>query len=72
MNHSVSFHALKTEALNLLLSNMPISKVLNKLHKLFLTNPTLDKKADNAKTPLKLLVTYCITTVLNVNTSSDP
>ena len=44
VNHSVSFHALKTEALNLLLSNMPITKVLNKLRKLFLTNPTLDKK----------------------------
>jgi len=44
VNHSVSFHALKTEALNLLFSNTPLVKVLNKLRKLFVTNPTLDKK----------------------------
>ena len=59
VNHSVSFHALKTEALNLLLSNMPISNVLNKLQKLFLTNPTLDKKKPttprNTKTARHLL-----------------
>ncbi len=44
VNRCVSFHAIKTEALNLLFSKLPISKVLNKLRKLFLTNPTLDKK----------------------------
>lgn len=44
VNHSVSFHAIKTEALNLLFSKTPIDKVLNKLRKLFITNPTLDKK----------------------------
>ncbi len=44
VNHCVSFHAIKTEALNLLFSKVPISKVLNKLRKLFVTHPTLDRK----------------------------
>jgi len=47
VNHVVSFHAIKTEALNLLLSDLPIEKVISKLRALFLTNPILDKK----KTP---------------------
>lgn len=59
VNHSVSFHAIKTEALNLFFSDVPISKVLNKLRKLFLTNPTLDKKKPttprNTKTARHLL-----------------
>lgn len=44
VNHNVSFHAIKSEALNLLLSDIPIPKVLKKLRALFLTNPTLNKK----------------------------
>ena len=44
VNHNVSFHAIKSEALNLLLSDVPIPKVLKKLRALFLTNPTLNKK----------------------------
>ena len=44
VNHVVSFHAIKTEALNLLLSDLPIEKVISKLRALFLTNPILDKK----------------------------
>jgi len=43
VNRSVSFHAIKSEALNLLFSDMPINIIFNKLQKLFLTNPTLDK-----------------------------
>ena len=44
VNHNVSFHAIKSEALNLLLSDISIPKVLKKLRTLFLTNPTLNKK----------------------------
>lgn len=44
VNHNVSFHAIKSEALNLLLSDIPIPKVLKKLRALFLTHPTLNKK----------------------------
>ncbi len=67
VNHSVSFRAIKTKALNLLFSKLPISKVLNKLRKLFVTNPTLDKKSRQLQERLKLLVTCCITIKLNVN-----
>ena len=59
VNHNVSFHALKSEALNLLLSDIPIPTVLNKLHALFLTNPTLNKNKPsiprNKKTTRRLL-----------------
>lgn len=59
VNRSVSFHAIKSEALNLLFSDMPINKIFNKLQKLFLTNPTLDKKKPttprNPKTARHLL-----------------
>ena len=44
VNHNVSFHVIKSKALNLLLSDIPIPKVLKKLRALFLTNPTLNKK----------------------------
>jgi hypothetical protein len=39
VNHAVSFHAIKTQALNLLLSRQPTETVMNCLEKLFLTNP---------------------------------
>jgi len=43
----------------LLFSDMPINKIFNKLQKLFLTNPTLDKKKPttprNPKTARHLL-----------------
>jgi hypothetical protein len=59
INRNVSFHAIKSEALNLLFSNIPIDKVLSKLRALFLTNPTLDKKKPpttrNTKTARLLL-----------------
>jgi len=59
VNRSVSFHAIKSEALNLLFSDMPINIIFNKLQKLFLTNPTLDKKKPttprNPKTARHLL-----------------
>lgn len=44
VNHNVSFHAIKTEAINLLLSDISIPIVLNKLRALFLMNPTVNKK----------------------------
>jgi hypothetical protein len=57
VNRSVSFHAINSEALNLL------SKVLKKLRALFLTNPTLNKKKTtiprNIKTARHLLHYYC-------------
>jgi hypothetical protein len=39
VNHAVSFHALKSQIVQLLLSDMPISQVLPKLERLFLDNP---------------------------------
>lgn len=43
VNRGVSFHAIQSEALNLLSGDLPIDTVLKKLHALFLTNPTLNK-----------------------------
>jgi hypothetical protein len=39
VNHAVSFHALKSHIIQLLLSDQPISQVLPKLERLFLDNP---------------------------------
>lgn len=39
VNHAVSFHALKSQIFQLLLSAEPVSQVLPKLHRLFLDNP---------------------------------
>jgi hypothetical protein len=39
VNHAVSFHALKSQIVQLLLSDQPISQVLPKLERLFLDNP---------------------------------
>jgi len=39
VNHAVSFHALKSQIVQLLLSDKPISQVLPKLERLFLDNP---------------------------------
>jgi hypothetical protein len=39
VNHAVSFHALKSQIIQLLLSAEPISEVLPKLQRLFLVNP---------------------------------
>jgi hypothetical protein len=39
VNHSVSFHALKSQIIQLLLGDEPISEVLPKLQRLFLDNP---------------------------------
>jgi hypothetical protein len=39
VNHAVSFHALKSQMIQLLLSPEPISEVLPKLQRLFLDNP---------------------------------
>ncbi|MGD0412157.1 MAG: hypothetical protein ABSC18_10685 [Verrucomicrobiota bacterium] len=39
VNHAVSFHALKSQIIALLLSDKPISDVLPKLQRLFLDNP---------------------------------
>ena len=39
VNHAVSFHALKSRIITLLLSSEPISEVLPKLHRLFRSNP---------------------------------
>ncbi len=40
VNHAVSFHAIKTHILYLLASQEPLPKVIEKLQKLFLANPT--------------------------------
>jgi hypothetical protein len=59
VNRRVSFHAIKSEALNLLSSDLSIDKVLKKLRALFLTNPTLNKNQPttprNIKTARHLL-----------------
>ena len=59
VNRSVSFHAIKSEVLNLLSSDLFIDKVLKKLRALFLTNPTLNKNQPttprNIKTARHLL-----------------
>lgn len=39
VNHAVSFHALKSQIIQLLLSNQPIAEVLLKMRRLFLDNP---------------------------------
>ena len=39
VNHAVSFHAIKSRIIELLLNSEPISEVLPKLHRLFLGNP---------------------------------
>jgi hypothetical protein len=43
VNHAVSFHALKSQIIELLLSEEPISQVLPKLHRLFLANPVANR-----------------------------
>ena len=43
VNHAVSFHALKSQIIRLLLSAEPISEVLPKLQRLFLDNPVSDR-----------------------------
>jgi hypothetical protein len=40
VNHSVSFHAIKSHILSLLASQEPLPKVIDKLQQLFLANPT--------------------------------
>jgi len=40
VNHAVSFHAIKTHILSLLASQEPVAKVIDKLQRLFLANPT--------------------------------
>jgi len=72
VNHAVSFHAIKTEALNLLFINISVDKVLSKLRALFLTNPTLDKKNQRLQKRPRLLGNCCITTGLNVNMAFNP
>lgn len=39
VNHAVSFHAIKSQMIQLLLSSQPVEKVLVKLQRLFLRNP---------------------------------
>jgi hypothetical protein len=39
VNHAVSFHALKSQIIALLVSEQPIAQVLPQLHRLFLANP---------------------------------
>ena len=39
VNRAVSFHALKTRVVDLLLSAQPVEQVLDKLHALFVTHP---------------------------------
>jgi hypothetical protein len=39
VNHAVSFHALKSQMVALLLNHQPVSEVLLKLERLFLANP---------------------------------
>lgn len=39
VNHAVSFHAIKSQVIQLLLSEQPIAEVLPRLHRLFLDNP---------------------------------
>jgi 3-polyprenyl-4-hydroxybenzoate decarboxylase len=61
VNHHVSCHAIKSEALNLLLSDIPIPKVLHQLRALFLTNPTLNKKKPSTprhKKAIRRLLSY--------------
>jgi len=43
VNHAVSFHALKSQMIQLLLSAEPISEVIPKLQRLFLDNPTSNR-----------------------------
>jgi len=43
VNHAVSFHALKSQLIRLLLSSEPISKVVLKLQRLFLDNPVSNR-----------------------------
>jgi len=64
VNCSVSFHAIKSETLNLLSSDLPIDKVLKKLRALFLTNPTLNKNKPTTPRNIKTarhLLHYCRT-----------
>ena len=44
VNRSVSFKALKNEALDLLLGNLETGPLLKRLTALFLTNPSLERK----------------------------
>jgi len=43
VNHAVSFHALKSQMIRLLLSAQPISEVLTKLQRLFVDNPVSNR-----------------------------
>jgi hypothetical protein len=43
VNHAVSFHALKSQIISLLLSAEPMSEVLPRLQRLFLDNPTCSR-----------------------------
>jgi hypothetical protein len=48
VNHAVSFHALKTQIIRLLLSEEPIHQVLSKLERLFLDNPVSSRPGRKA------------------------
>ena len=43
VNHAVSFHAIKGQMLDLLLSKEPLGEVLSKLYRLFLNNPVSNR-----------------------------
>ena len=43
INHAVSFHAIKSQIISLLLSSQPISQVLPELQRLFLKNPVCSR-----------------------------
>jgi hypothetical protein len=45
VNHAVSFHALKSQIIALLLNDQPVSQVLPKLQRLFLANPVSSRPA---------------------------
>ena len=61
VNHAVSFHAIKTQALNLLLSHQPTETVMNRLENLFLTNPVsirVDRKVPRRKRSSRHLLNF--------------
>ena len=51
VNHAVSFHALKSQIIQLLLSAEPISQVLSKLERMFLDNPVAARPARKVPRP---------------------
>jgi hypothetical protein len=53
VNHQVSFHAIKSSAIEILLSGKPVSEVLSELRALFLRNPTLKRKRPSEPRKLK-------------------